>query len=49
MQIVLQRDPRPEETELMHRFVQSYGQDQQVAWNAWVRVILAGNEFLHVE
>jgi hypothetical protein len=33
----------------MHRFVQSQGQDQQAAWHAWVRVVLAGNEFLHVE
>lgn len=49
MQIVLQRDPRPEETQLMYRFVQSHGQDQQAAWHAWVRVVLAGNEFLHVE
>ena len=47
--LALQRDPTASEVERAARFLAAYpgGDEERLA--AWVRVVLASNEFLHVD
>ena len=45
----LQREPSPSEQTRADRFLASYPGDAAEKWPALCRVVLAGNEFLHVE
>jgi hypothetical protein len=46
---ILQREPTADERAQAAAFLDAWPGDRQEAWRAWTRVMLAGNEFLHVE
>ena len=47
--IAYQRPPSPAETERAARFIAAYPGTADDRWAAWARVLLASNEFLHVD
>ena len=46
---ILQREPTANERSEAAAFLNAWPGNRQEAWEAWTRVMLAGNEFLHVE
>ena len=46
---IYQRDPLPGELQMASDFLASYPGTLNEKWSAWVRVILASNEFLYVD
>lgn len=46
---LFQREPAPGEREAANAFLKQYPADQPEKWRAYVRVLLAGNEFLHLD
>jgi hypothetical protein len=48
-ELILQRNPREEERMQWREFSADWPGTTEEAWEAWVRAMLAGNEFLHVE
>ncbi len=47
--ILFQRQPNPAETQRTKSFLASYPADNAAKWAAQVRVLMAGNEFLHID
>ena len=47
--VLFQREPAPGEREAAKAFLKQYPADQPEKWHAYVRVFLAGNEFLHLD
>jgi len=46
---LLQREPTASERSAAAAFLDAWPGNRDEAWEAWTRVMLAGNEFLHVE
>ena len=46
---ILQREPTADEHSAAVAFLNAWPGNRHEAWEAWTRVMLAGNEFLHVE
>ncbi|MCC9608485.1 PSD1 and planctomycete cytochrome C domain-containing protein [Blastopirellula sp. JC732] len=47
--LLFQRQPTASETKAASAFLQNYPAEASEKWRAYVRVLLAGNEFLHVD